>query len=204
MTNTAARSRPSDMVFWIAIGAVIVALVAGVILSRRFGSDPAITVSPLIGRPLSEFSMAYLDQPGSLVSSDLEGDIVVVNFWASWCFSCRVEHDALLSIADTYAPFGVTFVGINYQDISESHAVSFLDELGRSVSTHYVKDEGSRIALEFGVLGLPETFFIDRRGVVVGKVSGPVNTALLVDTIDQILLGELVGQMTTGEVENRE
>ena len=66
-----------------------------------------------------------------------------------------------------------------------------------------MRDEGSRTALEFGVLGLPETFFVDRNGTIVGKVTGPVNSQLLVETIDKILLGETIGEVKTGEVENR-
>ena len=92
---------------------------------------------------------------------------------------------------------------MNHQDAA-ANAVGFLDELGRSPDTIYVADDGSRLALEFGVLGLPETFFIDRDGRIVGKVSGPVTGAVLADTIDAIVLGEEVGAIRTGEVENRD
>ena len=88
-------------------------------------------------------------------------------------------------------------------DPSEKRTDAFLSELGRSPSTVYTVDEGSRTAFEWGVLGLPETFFVDRDGVVVGKVSGPLTYGLLSRTIDQIILGEAVGDITTGEVENR-
>ena len=101
-----------------------------------------------------------------------------------------------------YADFGVTFMAINYQD-SPGNAESFLDEFGRSDATVYAVDEDSRTAFQWGVLGLPETFFVDREGIVVGKVSGPVTLGLLTQTIDQIILGEAVGDIETGQVENR-
>lgn len=193
----------SDAVFWAVMAGVIVLLVLGVVFFQRFGSDPSITASPLIGEPLPDVTVPYLEEPGEFSFTGLEGDIAVVNFWASWCFGCRQEHDALVAGAREYEQFDVTFVGVNYQDNSLERAVGFLDELGRSEQTIYVRDVGSRTALEFGVLGLPETFFVDRTGTIVGKVSGPVNAQLLFDTIDKILLGQTIGQVKTGEVENR-
>ena len=89
--------------------------------------------------------------------------------------------------------------------ISRGNGVAFLDELGRSEQTIYVDDDRSRASLEFGVLGVPETFFIDRDGTIVAKVSGPVDLSLLTATLDAILLGQAadLGEVTTGEVENR-
>ena len=203
MTSAEPQAKRSDAIFWLVMGAVVTILVIGVALSQRFGADPTITASPLIGRAMPEATVAYLEQPGEFTTADLSGEIAVINFWASWCFGCRQEHAALVSAAEGYEPFGVSFLAVNYQERSEARALAFLDELGRSRNTIYVRDVGSRTALEFGVLGLPETFFVDRNGVVVGKVSGPINGQLLVETIDKILLGETIGQVHTGEVENR-
>ncbi len=197
------RQARGEALFWVLMAAVIVLLVLGVVISRRFGSDPTITASPLIGKPVPPVTVPYLEELGDLAIADLEGQIVVINFWASWCFGCRQEHPALLSAAEDFNDFGVTFVAINYQDNTVGRAIGFLDEVGRGEHTVYVRDERSRTALEFGVLGLPETFFVDRAGVVVGKVSGPITGRLLVETLDKILLGQTIGQVTTGEVENR-
>ena len=199
---TPAPDSRRNIIFWVAMAAALAVLVFGVVLTRRFGSDPSLSASPLIGRPVPDVTVPYIEQPGSLALAELSPDILVVNFWSSWCFACRQEHGALTAAAEFFESSGVTFVGVNYQDRSLGRAIGFLDELGRSEATLYVRDERSRTALEFGVLGLPETFFIDGNGTIVGKVSGPVNGELLFNTIQRILVGEAVGQVTTGEVEN--
>jgi cytochrome c biogenesis protein CcmG/thiol:disulfide interchange protein DsbE len=197
------EQRQSSLLFWLAVLAAGAVMVIGVVFSQRFGSDPQLQDSPLIGQPVASAAVPYLEFEGVLDLDDLRGDIVVVNFWASWCFNCRVEHEALIAAADRFADLGVTFVGVNHQD-QKRNAIAFLDELGRSPETIYVEDVGSRLALEFGILGLPETFFVDREGTIVGKVTGPVSPQLIADTIDAIVLGEDIGVVKTGEVENRD
>jgi cytochrome c biogenesis protein CcmG/thiol:disulfide interchange protein DsbE len=195
--------RGSRMV-WLVIAAGIAFVALGLVFAGRFGSDPGISSSPLIGKPAPASPIALMELDDEISLADLSGDIVVVNFWASWCLGCRTEHEALVRAADDYAEFETTFVAVNYQD-DERRAEAFLDELGRSAATIYAIDDGSATAFEWGVLGLPETFFVDRNGIVVGKVSGPVSYGLLSRTIDQILIGKAIGNMdiTTGEVENR-
>ena len=190
--------------FWIVVGVGLVVIVLGVVFSRRFGTDPSLTASPLIGRPLPELALPYLEEEGDFDFADLEGDVAVINFWASWCLNCRVEHDALACAADQYQDLGVTFLGAMVQD-QRDNGSRFLDDLGRSEPTIYLDDDRSRASLEFGVLGVPETFFIDRDGTIVAKVSGPVDVALLTATLDAIILGQAgdLGEVTTGEVENR-
>ena len=183
-----------------AVGVLVVAL--GVVFAGRFGTDPSVTASPLIGTPAPDIRIPAFEGTGAVDLADLRGDIVVVNFWASWCLGCRQEHAALVAAADRYRDLGVTFVGINYQD-APGPATAFLDDLGRGVDYVYAVDAASRAAFEFGVLGLPETFFIDRDGVVVAKVSGPISYPLLAQTLDAILVGQAVDSVTTGDVENR-
>lgn len=187
---------------WAVIAGGVLFIALGIIFASRFGTDPSTTDSPLIGLPAPSGSIALMDGSGEVAVSDFEGDIVVTNFWASWCLGCRTEHQALTQAASDYADFGVTFVAVNYQD-TPSSAEGFLDELGRSPVTVYTVDEGSTTAFKWGVLGLPETFFVDRDGIVVGKVSGPLNYELLAATIDSIIVGDTVGEISTGEVENR-
>ena len=201
MSEQGTPERGSRMV-WVVIAAGLVFVVIAVIFAGRFGTDPGISSSPLIGQQAPSSPIALMDGSGSISVDDFTGDIRVVNYWASWCLGCRTEHGALTQAAEDYADSGVTFIAINYQD-SPSNAAAFLDELGTSSVTVYTVDEGSRTAFQWGVLGLPETFFVDRAGIVVGKVSGPVSYGLLSRTIDQIILGGTVGDVETGEVENR-
>lgn len=201
MTDTETTTR-GGRAAWLAIGAAVVFLVLAVVFASRFGSDPTLSSSPLVGQPAPSGEVAYQYDSGTTSVQEYAGDIVVVNFWASWCLACRDEHAALTQAAEDYAEFRTTFLAVNYQD-DPARADAFLDELGRSAQTVYTVDEGSRTAFQWGVLGLPETFFVDRDGIVVGKVSGPLTYGLLSRTIDQIILGEAIGDITTGEVENR-
>lgn len=194
--------QPGSRMVWVAVAGGLVFIVVAVIFAGRFGSDPSISSSPLIGKPAPTSEIALMDDTGDISVDDFDGDIRVVNYWASWCLGCRTEHAALLAAASDYGDFGVTFIAVNYQD-SQGNAEAFLDELGRGPATVYTVDEDSRTAFQWGVLGLPETFFVDRDGVVVGKVSGPVTQGLLTQTIDKIILGEAVGDIETGDVENR-
>ena len=198
-TSTARRG---NRIVWAVIVAGLAFLVLAIVFAGRFGSDPNLTDSPLIGQPAPDGDVALLDGSGAVGIADFTGDVVVVNFWASWCAPCRDEHAALTAAANDYADFGTTFVAVNYQDTPD-RAEQFLDELGRSAATVYAVDEGSATAFEWGVLGLPETFFVDRDGIVVGKVSGPITYGLVTRTLDRILLGETIGDITTGDVQNR-
>lgn len=163
---------------------IVVGLLAA--YGTRFGTDPAVVDSPLIGQPAPDFDLPLLEGEGTRSLADLDGDIVIVNFWASWCVPCREEHPDLLAAAERYRDDGVTFLGIVYQDRPDA-AIGFLDELGRGYE--HVTDPDSRAAIDFGVFGIPETFFIDRDGTVVGKVQGVSDLDLLSRSIEAIMDG---------------
>ncbi len=185
---------------WAALGIVGGAIVLAVVLASRFGVDPALVESPLIGQPAPAFDLDYLDGTGSLSLDDLDGEIVVVNFFASWCLECRKEHADLVATADSFSDDGVTFVQIGYQEDPQA-SLSYLDEAGTSPATRYLADPGSRTAIAYGVFGIPETFFIDQEGLVVGKIIGEADALILGATIDAIMRGERPGQRITGDTQ---
>ncbi len=185
---------------WIALGVAVAAVAVGVIIGTRVGDDPNLVDTPLIGKPAPDLALPYLERDGALALRSLRGQVVVVNFWASWCVPCREEQPTLTAAADAYRTAGVTFVGISYQDQPKS-AVGFLNELGRGKSYQYVTDPGSRAAMEFGIYGIPETFFLDRSGTIVAKVTGPVDPPLLKSTLDDVVAGREPKSRTDGSVQ---
>lgn len=187
----AGSERPRSLRVKLALGAGLVVLIVVVVgFATRFGEDPGAIASPLIGRQAPNIDLAYLEKPGRWSLDEMKGKVVVVNFWASWCVACRLEHDDLMAAAAAYRDRDVIFLGIVFQD-DENEAIAFLDQLGRGYDS--VVDPGSRVAIEYGVWGIPETFFIDHRGVVRSKISGESTFAMLSAGLDEILLGDPAG-----------
>jgi cytochrome c biogenesis protein CcmG/thiol:disulfide interchange protein DsbE len=185
---------------WTALGVVGAGVVFAVVLASRFGLDPGLVDSPLIGKPAPGFDLEHLDGSGSVSLDDLDGEIVVVNFFASWCLECRREHPDLVAASDSFAGQGVSFVQIGYQEPVEA-SLAYLREAGTSEATRYLADPGSRTAIAYGVFGIPETFFIDPEGLVVGKIIGEADALVLGATIDAIRRGERPGQRITGDTQ---
>jgi len=183
---------------WVALGVVGATVVLAVVLASRFGTDPGLVDSPLLGKPAPDFDLEYLDGSGSASLAGLEGEIVVLNFFASWCPECRNEHDDLVATADAFAGSGVTLVQVGYQERPEE-TLDYLAGAGTSDAAFYLADPGSRTAIAYGVFGIPETFFIDTDGVVVGKIIGESDALILGATIDAIQRGETPGQQITGD-----
>lgn len=187
---------------WAAYGIAAAAVIFAVVLASRFGSDPGLVDSPLLGQPAPVFDLSPLEGGESVSLDDLKGDIVIVNFFASWCLECRAEHPALTATADAFADQGVTLVQVAYQE-SPPASLDFLAVAGRSESALYLADPGSRTAIAYGVFGIPETFFIDEEGIVVGKIIGESDAFVLGATIDAIKRGEKPGQSVTGDTQQR-
>lgn len=145
------------------------------LFAAGLGRDTKFIPSPLIGKPAYKFDIPkFGSQTNERIKlADYQGKVVVMNFWASWCVSCRDEHHVLLAAAKAYAGNNsVQFLGINHKDNSKA-ADKFLNRMGRFPYPSGIDGQG-RLALEFGVYGMPETFFINKNGVVAAKHIGPL------------------------------
>jgi cytochrome c biogenesis protein CcmG/thiol:disulfide interchange protein DsbE len=163
------------------IGAVaLVAALLGFGLSR----DPTELRSPLVARAAPGFSLPTLDGTGSVRLADLRGQVVVINFWASWCAECRVEHPALEAAWERFRDQGVVFLGVPFQD-SPSASKAYAAEMGGDWPL--LSDPSSTTALAYGVYGVPETFFVDAAGRVASKRVGPVSYGQLIDEVGRLL-----------------
>jgi cytochrome c biogenesis protein CcmG/thiol:disulfide interchange protein DsbE len=145
--------------------------------------DAKIVPSPLPGRLAPEFTLETLEGD-TLRLSDLRGHVVMLNFWASWCLACIDEHPLMVAAAERWQPEGLRVVGVVYQDVRQN-ARDWMREKGGDWSN--VLDEGSRTAISYGLFGVPETYLIDRRGVIAYKQIGPVTPAVLSTWIPRLL-----------------
>lgn len=193
-------SRAGRLGLVVGLGAIAVVLV---VLASRFGINVEQGFSPVMGAPTPELTLPALGSEGSVVLTELGNahELLIVNFFASWCLQCRNEHADLVSTAEAYRERSVQFVGIAFQN-RDSQAIGFLDELGWGDSSLYASDPGSRAAIEFGVFGVPETIFI-RNGTIVGKLLGETDALTLSATIERILAGEEVGARQVGEFQQQ-
>ena len=137
------------------------------------------------GEVAPPFTLALV-QGGELTSDNLRGKVVMVDFWASWCPPCRAEAPALGQVYDEYRERGVEFVGINLWD-NAGDAELFLQQQGHAYPNGF--DDGGKIAISYGVRGIPEKFFIDAEGRIVRKFSGPVDASRLREILDSLLDG---------------
>ena len=172
---------------WVLVGGVLggVALLT-MLLAFGLSRDPTVIKSPLVGRPARDFSLRTLNGSGTVQLAHLRGQVVVINFWASWCGECRVEHPALMAAWDRYRDQGVVFLGIAFGDRT-ADSKAYLAELGGDWPQ--LADPGERTALAYGVSGVPETFVIGPDGRVVYKRVGGVVYGDLTDQIERLLPG---------------
>ena len=163
---------------------VVLAAMLGVGLTLK----PREVPSPFIGKPAPAFMLAQLHEPArSLSVADMKGQVWMLNVWASWCAPCREEHPLLLTMAREQA---VPIVGLNYKD-DPRNAQEWLLRLGDPYKVSIVDRDGS-VGIDYGVYGVPETFVIDRAGVVRFKHIGPLTQDVWTRKV-QPLLQQLQG-----------
>ena len=135
--------------------------------------------SPLIDKPAPAFSLPTLDAPQqNLSAQDLRGKVWILNVWASWCVACRIEHPLLVEFSNTGV---VPIYGLNYKDKRED-AIAWLNKFGNPY-TRSLSDTEGLVGIDFGVYGVPETFVIDKNGIIRLKQIGPVTPEVLRDEI---------------------
>ncbi|HNH20011.1 MAG: DsbE family thiol:disulfide interchange protein [Pseudomonadales bacterium] len=154
-------------------------LALGAFLLRGLFMDPTLLPSPLIGKPLPAFTLGTLADPAGVKrQSDLTGEVALVNVWATWCISCRAEHPWLMKIA----AMGVPIYGVNYKDQREA-ALTWLKQLGDPYRFSLF-DENGRLGLDLGVYGAPESYLIDRHGVIRYKRVGVIDERIWRDELE--------------------
>jgi|SRR5688572_29266221 len=153
-------------------------LILSAFLTAGLGLDPHVVPSPLIDRPAPAFHLTQLHEPDKeFAPSEMLGRVWLLNVWASWCVSCRAEHAVLSALSRTGV---VPIYGLAYKDSRES-SLAFL----RSFGNPYVltiQDIDGRIGIDYGVYGVPESYLIDKAGVIRFKQIGPI-TLNVVETI---------------------
>ncbi len=134
-----------------------------------FQGPPSLLPSPLVGKPAPDIALPALDAEAQKFDrAELgQGRPIIINFWASWCAPCRIEHSTLEALA---ARKGITLYGVDYKDKPDD-ARAFLAEIN--------EDRDGRVAIDWGVTGVPETFVIDSKGIIRVHYAGPLNDQLV-------------------------
>ena len=158
-----------------------VAIFLGVIVAFVFGlgRDLETLPSPLIGKPVPEFSLPPVKgRMLGLATGDLKGEVSLVNVFASWCLACREEHPVLMALQ---ARGDLPLHGLNYKDRPEDGA-RWLDQMGDPY-TRTGADLDGKVAIDWGVYGVPETFLVDAQGRIAFKQVGPITPDIVKTTI---------------------
>jgi len=168
--SSTGRMRALRFIVPLAIFLILVAFL-GVGLSR----DPREVPSPLINKAAPAFDLERLHESGKRLSAaDLKGQVWLMNVWASWCVSCRVEHPLLMQLAKANV---VPIIGLDYKDKPDDGR-AWLTQNGNPYTTSIVDFDG-RVGIDYGVYGVPETFVVDKQGVIRYKQIGPVTVEAL-------------------------
>jgi len=158
-------------------------LVLVLFLGAGLKLDPKEVPSPLIGKPAPAFALARLDDPAQTIRrDDLLGQVWMLNVWASWCVACREEHPLLVEFAKSKM---LPIYGLNYKD-QPAAGQKWLRDFGNPYAASLIDLDG-RVGIDFGVYGVPETFIIDRQGVVRFKQIGPVTPEVIRTKIEPLV-----------------
>lgn len=162
-----------------------IVLTAGIVivLFIGLGKDPSLIDSPLVGKQAPAFALQAVGSHQILDLTRLRGKPAIINFWATWCGPCYMEHPTLVENARSLGS-NVQFVGIVFND-TEDKIQSFLSQRGSAYPT--LMDTEGKTAQAYGVGGVPETFFLDASGKIVAKYTGPLTTEALQGELQKAL-----------------
>ena len=161
--------------YYIVPSVVFVAM--AIVLFVGLDLNPKETAFPLHDKapPQIELAPLFEGEPGLATSDMLQGDVVILNFFASWCAPCIAEHPFLMQLGDRA---DVTVYGINYRDNPPQKPIAWLNRDGNPFKRIGV-DPDARAGMEWGLAGVPETFIISREGKVVDRIQGPINEPIM-------------------------
>ena len=161
---------------------LVLFIVLAVFLAIGLNRDPREVPSPLVGKPAPAFTLPQLQKEGSFSPKDMAGKVWLLNVWASWCVACREEHPTLMEFARSKS---VPVIGLNYKDTRPA-GLEWLRRFGDPYDASAFDADG-RVGIDFGVYGVPETFVIDRQGLVRFKHIGPLTPAVIETRIRPLL-----------------
>ncbi|MFQ5682021.1 MAG: TlpA family protein disulfide reductase [Candidatus Binatia bacterium] len=168
------------------------------ILAYGFNRDPRYIPSPLIGRQAAPFTLALFDGK-KLRLEDLRGKVVFLNFWSSWCPPCRAEARDLETAWQKLKDEDIVFLGIEIQD-TEKNGRAFIREF--NITYPNGRDASGKIAIDYGVWGIPESFFIDPEGRITYKHAGSIETSLLTAKVNEAQNRVVSAQEGKGEYQS--
>lgn len=159
--------------------------VLSILLYQGLKKDPNDLPSALVGKQMPSFALPSLsDETKILTDKDFEGSPYLLNVWATWCPSCKVEHPYLLKLAQ----MGVPIVGINYKD-DRDEAMALLKSM-KDPYVDNIADEEGRLGLDLGVYGAPETFVVDAKGIIRYRLAGVVTEEVWTSEIAPVFFGD--------------
>jgi cytochrome c biogenesis protein CcmG/thiol:disulfide interchange protein DsbE len=183
---SASAARPTPAMSWRrSLIGLAIALPMVVLFSYGLSRDPSVILSPLPGRPAPGLTLTVMGTDSIIDLESLRGHVVVVNFWASWCGPCRIEHPQLQEARRRWEHRGVKFLGVLYDD-SENNARRWLEGWGGE-EWPTLLDPRQRSAIDYGVYGVPETFIIDQNGIVAHKQLSVVYADAIAPIIEELL-----------------
>ncbi len=184
---------PSKKQVWIGVLAIAIAVIFLATLYHGLHSDPNKVPSALLDKQAHAFQVSWVQgqehlrspRPEGFGLADFKGRPLILNFWASWCYSCRSEAQDFEAFWQKYKDKGIGVAGIAIQDTPEA-ALQFAKSFGKTYMLGLDSEDG-KAAIDYGVTGVPETFFINKDGVVIHKEAGPVTSEMLAQYADQLL-----------------